>query len=245
MIVCPGVTIGDDTVVGAGAVVTRDLPAGVVAAGVPAKPIREIGAADRIVSRPADVSSADPASSTPPDRARFRQGRARKRRPVRRNALILGAILALAVLTGILHFADVEPVVVFIVAGAALGGLAWAISIATESVGEHFGPAVTGALQSTLGNLPELFIVLFALSAGEVVVARTSILGSLFANGLLVLGLAIIAGARAAPTGRCGSVPGSRRTPRRSSCSRSRSSCSSASPTRSATARASIRSPSR
>jgi Ca2+:H+ antiporter len=39
--------------------------------------------------------------------------------------------------------------------------------------------------------------VLFALSAGEVVVAQTSILGSLFANALLVLGLAIVAGARA------------------------------------------------
>ena len=50
-------------------------------------------------------------------------------------------------------------------------------------------------LQSTLGNLPELFVVLFALSAGEVVVAQTSILGSLFANALLVLGLAIVAGA--------------------------------------------------
>ena len=36
VIVCPGVTIGDDTVVGAGAVVTEDLPAGVLAAGVPA-----------------------------------------------------------------------------------------------------------------------------------------------------------------------------------------------------------------
>ena len=42
--------------------------------------------------------------------------------------------------------------------------------------------AVTGVLQSTLGNLPELFIVLFALAAGEIVVAQTSILGSLFAN---------------------------------------------------------------
>src|SRR5262245_3892184 len=120
---------------------------------------------------------------------------------VRRNASILGAIAALAVVTGILHFANAEPVLVFVVAAIALGGLAWAISIATEAVGERFGPAVTGALQSTLGNLPELFIVLFALSAGEIVVARTSILGSLFANGLLVLGLVIIAGARAAPDG--------------------------------------------
>src|SRR3954468_18810541 len=120
---------------------------------------------------------------------------------VRRNASILAAIAALAVVTGILHFANAEPVVVFSVAAAALGGLAWAISIATESVGERFGPAVTGALQSTLGNLPELFIVLFALSAGELVVARTSILGSLFANGLLVLGLAILAGSRATPDG--------------------------------------------
>ncbi len=47
-IVCPGVTIGEDTVVGAGAVVTRDLPAGVVAAGVPARVIREIGDRDRV-----------------------------------------------------------------------------------------------------------------------------------------------------------------------------------------------------
>lgn len=40
VIVCPGVSIGDDTVVGAGAVVTRDLPAGVVAVGVPARVAR-------------------------------------------------------------------------------------------------------------------------------------------------------------------------------------------------------------
>lgn len=42
VMVCPGVTIGADTVVGAGAVVTRDLPAGVIAAGVPARVIREV-----------------------------------------------------------------------------------------------------------------------------------------------------------------------------------------------------------
>ena len=42
VIVCPGVTIGRDTVVGAGAVVTRDLPSRVVAVGTPARVIREL-----------------------------------------------------------------------------------------------------------------------------------------------------------------------------------------------------------
>ncbi|MFC7548176.1 sugar O-acetyltransferase [Plantactinospora sp. GCM10030261] len=42
-IVLAGVTIGSDTVVGAGSVVTRDLPAGVVAVGNPARVLREIG----------------------------------------------------------------------------------------------------------------------------------------------------------------------------------------------------------
>ncbi|CAJ1506109.1 sugar O-acetyltransferase [[Mycobacterium] holstebronense] len=43
VIVCPGVTIGADTVVGAGSVVTRDLPAGVLAAGNPCRILRPIG----------------------------------------------------------------------------------------------------------------------------------------------------------------------------------------------------------
>jgi len=47
VIVLPGVTIGAGTVVGAGSVVTRDLPAGVVAAGNPARVLREVGPEDR------------------------------------------------------------------------------------------------------------------------------------------------------------------------------------------------------
>ncbi|QXG75943.1 sugar O-acetyltransferase [Modestobacter sp. L9-4] len=43
VIVCPGVTIGANTVVGAGSVVTRDLPADVVAVGSPARVVRSIG----------------------------------------------------------------------------------------------------------------------------------------------------------------------------------------------------------
>lgn len=41
-IVCPGVTIGDDTTIGAGSVVTKDIPARVVAAGNPCRIIRHL-----------------------------------------------------------------------------------------------------------------------------------------------------------------------------------------------------------
>ena len=47
VIVLPGVTIGDNTVVGAGSVVTKDLPANVVAVGNPARVLREITERDR------------------------------------------------------------------------------------------------------------------------------------------------------------------------------------------------------
>jgi maltose O-acetyltransferase len=42
VIVCPGITIGENTVVGAGAVVVRDLPPNVVAVGNPARIVRQL-----------------------------------------------------------------------------------------------------------------------------------------------------------------------------------------------------------
>ena len=47
VLIMPGVTIGDNVVVGAGSVVTKDLPSGVLAFGVPCKVQREIGEHDR------------------------------------------------------------------------------------------------------------------------------------------------------------------------------------------------------
>jgi maltose O-acetyltransferase len=41
-IICPGVSIGDDSVIGAGSVVVKDVPAGVVAAGNPCKVVRKL-----------------------------------------------------------------------------------------------------------------------------------------------------------------------------------------------------------
>jgi Ca2+:H+ antiporter len=113
----------------------------------------------------------------------------------RRQLLLLALVLVLTVATAVLQLAGAPKFGIFFVSAGALAGLAWLVSFATEAVGTRFGPAVTGFLQSTLGNLPELFIVLFALNAGELVIARFSILGSLFANALLVLGGVIVAGA--------------------------------------------------
>ena len=47
VMVMPGVTIGDNTVIGAGSIVTKDIPANVVAVGNPCRVLRPIGARDR------------------------------------------------------------------------------------------------------------------------------------------------------------------------------------------------------
>lgn len=47
VIVMPGVTIGDNTVIGAGSIVTRDIPANVVAVGNPCRVMRPVGERDR------------------------------------------------------------------------------------------------------------------------------------------------------------------------------------------------------
>ncbi len=47
VVVLPGVTIGDNTVIGAGSIVTKDIPSGVVAVGNPCRILREVGERDR------------------------------------------------------------------------------------------------------------------------------------------------------------------------------------------------------
>jgi Ca2+:H+ antiporter len=113
---------------------------------------------------------------------------------------VLAGVVVLTVLAGVGRYVSGFPhVVAFVLAGLALAGGAWVISFATEQVGARFGPAITGVLQATLGNLPEFFVVVFALNAGQQVVAQTAILGSILVNALLVLGLVIVVGALRSP----------------------------------------------
>jgi Ca2+:H+ antiporter len=115
--------------------------------------------------------------------------------------LFLPLVALLAALAGLADYGSWAAVPRFALATLALAGLAWVVSFATEALGERFGPGVTGLMQSTLGNLPELFVVVFALDKAELVVAQTAIVGSILANALLVLGLVIVVGARRADDG--------------------------------------------
>jgi Ca2+:H+ antiporter len=113
---------------------------------------------------------------------------------LRTTWIFVGLTGAFTAAAGASHYGHAASGLTFALSTVALAGLAWIVSFSTEQVGERFGPGVTGVMQSTLGNLPEFFVVVFALSQGELVVAQTSIIGSVFANALLVLGLVIIAG---------------------------------------------------
>jgi Ca2+:H+ antiporter len=120
----------------------------------------------------------------------------------RAERALLVAIALLAAVAGVTRYAaGVSHTVAFVFAGVALAGLAWIVSFATEQVGGRYGAPVTGFLQSTLGNLPEFFVVIFALQAHQLTVAKTAIIGSILVNALLVLGLAIVAGAARAGSG--------------------------------------------
>jgi Ca2+:H+ antiporter len=108
--------------------------------------------------------------------------------------IIIGIAVLVMAIAGLLKYANANVIISFIASGAALALMAKIVGDATEQLGSHFGPAATGILQSALGNLPELFIGIFALRAGLEKVVQAALIGSILGNSLLVLGLAIFIG---------------------------------------------------
>ncbi len=82
----------------------------------------------------------------------------------------------------------------FIAAALALAVLATLVSSAVEALGSSVGPAMIGILQSALGNLPELLILVFALNKGLTSVVQATLVGSILANVALILGAAFVVG---------------------------------------------------
>jgi Ca2+:H+ antiporter len=106
----------------------------------------------------------------------------------------MAASAVLAGLAAALHFLGAGALLTFLVCALALAGIAHLIGEATDQLGNYLGPAATGIVQSAVGNLPELFVSIFALQGGLVVVVQTSLVGSILSNALLVLGLAFFVG---------------------------------------------------
>lgn len=112
----------------------------------------------------------------------------------RRDLIELVIAAALVVAAGVVHFADVSPVASFVVAALAIAVLARLVGGATDQLGTRIGSSVAGVVQSALGNLPELFIALFALREGLTRVVQSALVGSVIANSVLVLGIAFFVG---------------------------------------------------
>jgi Ca2+:H+ antiporter len=119
---------------------------------------------------------------------------ARGRMLTRSDLVVLGLSGVLVVLAGLAHYGGWTAVAAFAVSAAAVCLLASLVGRCVEQLGDRLGPGATGVLQSALGNLPELFICIFALRAGLVEVVRAALVGSILANLLLVLGLAFLVG---------------------------------------------------
>lgn len=106
---------------------------------------------------------------------------------------IIFSVLAV-LLSGLLHYIHFNAIVTFVVLATALSLLAMIVGEATEQLGERMGPSSAGILQSALGNLPELFVCIFALRAGMTTLVQAALIGSILGNSLLVLGLALFLG---------------------------------------------------
>jgi Ca2+:H+ antiporter len=112
----------------------------------------------------------------------------------RSDWVVIGLSVGLMAVAGVLHYAGGLGVLAFVTAAGAVAVLASLVGRSVEQLGDRFGPGATGVLQSALGNLPELFISLFALKAGLVAVVQAALIGSILANLLLVLGLCFVVG---------------------------------------------------
>ena len=112
----------------------------------------------------------------------------------RPQRLAIAAATVFTVAAGVTAAAGAPYVARFAIAALALAALAVLVGESIEQIGEHLGPGPTGLLQSSLGNLPELFVAIFALRKGLTSVVQAALVGSVLGNVLLVLGAAFLSG---------------------------------------------------
>lgn len=88
----------------------------------------------------------------------------------------------------------ISPTVVFSINAVAIIPLAWMLGYATECVAADMGDTIGALLNVTFGNAVELIIFIIALVADEIAIVQASLLGSILANLLLILGMCFLFG---------------------------------------------------
>jgi Ca2+:H+ antiporter len=109
---------------------------------------------------------------------------------------LLAIVVGVSIAAGILNNTNGNPVLSFLTAAIALGAIARLVVRSVEAVSDRIGRGLNGTLQSLLGNLPEIFVILFALKAGLYEIVKATIVGSVIANVLLVMGIAFVVSGR-------------------------------------------------
>jgi len=109
---------------------------------------------------------------------------------------LLAIVLGVTTAAGILNNTNGSPVLAFLTSAIALGSIARLVVRSVEAVSDRIGRGLNGLLQSLVGNLPEIFVILFALKAGLYEIVKATIVGSVIANILLVMGVAFVVGGR-------------------------------------------------
>ena len=112
----------------------------------------------------------------------------------RKEKIVVALCVIFTIAAGVLYYSHANAILAFAVTAGALALLAMLVGDATEQLGSRLGPGATGILQSSLGNLPELFVCIFALRAGYVGLVQAALIGSILGNALLVFGLALFLG---------------------------------------------------
>lgn len=93
-----------------------------------------------------------------------------------------------------IHLMHGNETLVFALAGLSIIPLAALISSSTEELAKYLGSSLGALLNATFGNAAELILTITAVAAGELVLVRASITGSIVANILLGLGASMLVG---------------------------------------------------
>ncbi|KAI1972335.1 hypothetical protein LOZ56_002553 [Ophidiomyces ophidiicola] len=112
---------------------------------------------------------------------------------------VLLVFVPVGIALGVLHRrqkanSSINPVVVFTINAVGIIPLAYLLGFATENVARKMGDKVGALLNVTFGNAVELIIFILALVAKEVRIVQASLLGSILANLLLILGMCFLFG---------------------------------------------------